>query len=288
MSDSRSPIDDPSASRDDCERSTIASLSTLRLTIPGSDDWLPANALGELRLQPELAAISRRNGERVNEVLGYLRQGALPIEVTREVLRKVDEGGIRLPPGYRLEVAGDSAEQQQALTQLLTYVPVLATLMVSTLVLSFRSFALAGLVGLVALFSVGLGMLSLWVSAFPLGFNPIIGSAGLIGVAINGSIVVLAAIRANPLARAGDAGAIIDETLGATRHIVSTTLTTVGGFIPLLMFTGGDFWPPLAVVIAGGVGLSGILSLVLTPVAYRLLPRAANGGVVVPREVALG
>ncbi|MEJ2426322.1 MAG: efflux RND transporter permease subunit, partial [Candidatus Thiodiazotropha sp.] len=101
-------------------------------------------------------------------------------------------------------------------------------------------------------------------------------SAGLIGVAINGSIVVLAAIRANPRAHAGDHSAIIDETIGATRHIISTTLTTVVGFIPLLLFSGGDFWPPLAIVIAGGVGLSSLLSLVLTPVAYRLMNRRMN------------
>ena len=170
-------------------------------------------------------------------------------------------------------MAGDSAEQQRAVAQLLTYAPVLATLMISTLVLSFRSFTLAGLIGVVALLSVGLGMLSLWAGGFPLGFNPIIGTAGLIGVAINGSIVVLAAIRANPAALAGDRQAIIDETVGATRHIVATTLTTVTGFMPLLLLTGGDFWPPLAIVIAGGVGLSGLLSLLLTPVAYALLHR---------------
>ncbi|MCB1773888.1 MAG: efflux RND transporter permease subunit, partial [Gammaproteobacteria bacterium] len=57
------------------------------------------------------------------------------------------------------------------------------------------------------------------------------------------------------------------------RHIVSTTLTTVAGFMPLLMFAGGDFWPPLAIVIAGGVGLSGVLSLVFTPAVYRLIYR---------------
>ena len=117
------------------------------------------------------------------------------------------------------------------------------------------------------------GMLALWSAGFPLGFNPIIGSAGLIGVAINGSIVVLAAIRANAGARAGDLNAVVDETVGATRHIVSTTLTTVAGFIPLMVFSGGDFWPPLAVVIAGGVGLSGLLSLVFTPAAYVLIQR---------------
>ena len=258
------------------DRSTVDAISTLRLSVAGSDGWIPANALGTARLTPELQAITRRNGERVNEISGYLRQGALPIEITNKVLADIGAGALALPASYRIELAGDSAEQQRAVGQLLTYVPVLITLMVATLVLSFRSFALPGLIGLVAVFSIGLGMLSLWAGGFPLGFNPIIGTAGLIGVAINGSIIVLAATRANPLARAGDSGAIVDETVGATRHIVSTTLTTVAGFMPLLLFSGGDFWPPLAIVIAGGVGLSGLLSLVLTPAAYRLMNRRSN------------
>jgi multidrug efflux pump subunit AcrB len=118
--------------------------------------------------------------------------------------------------------------------------------------------------------SVGLGLLALWAAGFPIGFNPIIGSAGLIGVAINGSIIVLAAIRANPQAHQGEIGAIVDEVMDATRHIVSTTLTTVVGFVPLIAFTGGDFWPPLAMVIAGGVGLAIVLALVFTPALYRL------------------
>jgi multidrug efflux pump subunit AcrB len=253
------------------ERSNVDTLATLRLQSSNDAGWVPAEALGEFALKPELAEIYRRNGERVNEVLGFLRQGALPIEVTRAINARLDANGLDLPPGYRLETAGDSAEQQNAVGQLLTYVPVLGVLMIATLVLTFRSALLATLIGVVAVFSVGLGMLSLWLGGYPLGFNPIIGSAGLVGVAINGSIVVLAALRANTRARDGDVEAIISETLGTTRHIVSTTITTVAGFAPLLLLSGGDFWPPLAIVIAGGVGFSIVLSLVFTPSVYYLL-----------------
>ena len=146
-------------------------------------------------------------------------------------------------------------------------------LMVATIVLSFRSLRLAGVIGVVAILSVGLGMLSLWMGGYARGFNAIIGSVGLIGVAINGTIVVLAAIRANASAAAGEISAIVSETIKSTRHIVSTTATTVGGFIPLLVFTGGDFWPPLAIVIAGGVLFSVSLSLVFTPTVYHWMYR---------------
>ena len=48
------------------------------------------------------------------------------------MLADVDAGALVLPPGYRIELAGDSAEQQRAVGQLLTYVPVLATLTLAT------------------------------------------------------------------------------------------------------------------------------------------------------------
>ncbi|MEA3278864.1 MAG: hypothetical protein U9Q81_26940 [Pseudomonadota bacterium] len=64
----------------------------------------------------------------------------------------------------------------------------------------------------------------------------------------------------------------------------STTLTTIGGFLPLLFFSGGDFWPPLAIVIARGVGLSITLGLVFTPAVYRLVAlRQRAGGILTPR-----
>ena len=52
--------------------------------------------------------------------------------------------------------------------------------------------------------------------------------------------------------------------------MVATTLTTMVGFIPLIL-GGGGFWPPLAVTIAGGVGGATLLGLYLGPAAYRLL-----------------
>jgi multidrug efflux pump subunit AcrB len=260
----------------DSERSSLERMRTLNLVSADSaaqQSWIPAEAVGSFELRPELASITRRNGERVNKVLGYVTQGTLAIDVTRAILDDWHNSGIELAPGYRLEVAGDSEEQSRAVAQLATYVPVLAALMIATVVLSFRSAMLASIIATVAILSVGLGLLSLWASGYPLGFNPILGTAGLVGVAINGTIVVLAAIRANSHARAGDLQAIVAEVAGTTRHILSTTLTTIAGFTPLLLFTGGNFWPPLAVVIAGGVGLSALLSLLFTPAVYYWLHR---------------
>ncbi len=239
----------------------------------GQAVWIPAAALGPLELIPEAPSITRRDGERVNIIEAWLTADALPIEVTEQLRAEIARARLVLPAGYRLEFAGDSEEQGEAIALLLAYAPLLGAMMVATLVLAFRSFVLATLILLIGALSVALGMLALWLSGYPLGFNPILGSAGLIGVAINDSIVVLAAIRADAKAAAGDLGATVQAVLGSTRHVISTTLTTVGGFLPLILFSGGDFWPPLAIVIAGGVALATPLGLVFTPAAYQILRR---------------
>jgi multidrug efflux pump subunit AcrB len=260
----------------DSDRASLATVAALNLVVPASGRWVPASALGQPDLRPELATITRFNGERVNTILGYVEAGELPIEVAEIITERLNDEGFTLPTGYRLEISGDSEESRDAIGLLMVYLPVLLLIMVATLVLSFRSGVLAMLIGVVAVLSIGLGLLSLWLSGSDIGFNPILGMAGLIGVAINGSIVVIAAIRASAEARAGDPEAVVNETLGCTRHILSTTLTTMAGFLPLLLFTGGQFWPPLAVVLAGGVGFAVTLSLWFTPAAYCLISRRAE------------
>ncbi len=259
------------------DRASLSTVAALNLVSPASGRWVPATALGQLDLRPELSSITRFNGERVNTILGFVDAGQLPIEVAAEIVARIEAEGLTLPPGYRLEISGDSEESREAIGLLMTFLPVLLLMMIATLVLSFRSGVLALLIGAIAVLSIGLGLLSLWLSGFDIGFNPILGMAGLIGVAINGTIVVIAAIRASAEARAGDPDAVVAETLGCGRHILSTTLTTMAGFLPLLLFTGGQFWPPLAVVLAGGVGFAIILSLWFTPAMYCLISRRAGG-----------
>jgi multidrug efflux pump subunit AcrB len=260
-------------------RSTLAQLDAMPL-IAGqgqNKQVLGVGSLANLSIKPSISGITRVDGERVNKIQAYLLPSIAAVSASVQ-LRDLIDSSITLPPGYRIKMAGDADEQEQAVGQLATYLPVLLVLMITSLILSFGSVRFAAVIGVVAMLSVGLGFFSLWLSGLPIGFNPLLGSAGLIGVAINGSIVVIAAIAANPEAMKGNTRAIVDETMSCSRHILSTTFTTVGGLIPLLLFSEGTFWPPLAVVLAGGVGFSVILSLVFTPVLVATLCRVRTKG----------
>ena len=251
---------------DEAYRQNVIGVDAMPIPVAGDNaiSWSPLAAVTNLTLQPATSSITRVDGERLNRIQAFLLPGVPAVDASNQ-LRDLLESQLELPEGYRIHLAGDADEQQQALGKLATYAPVLLVLMITTLILTFTSLRMAGVIVLVAILSVGLGMFSLWISGLPVGFNPLLGCAGLIGVAINGSIVVIAAINANPEAKQGDTKAIVEETMSCSRHILSTTFTTVGGLIPLLLFSEGSFWPPLAVVLAGGVGFSVILSLVFTP-----------------------
>lgn len=235
--------------------------------------WVPLEALGTLELVPEAGAITRRNSERVNRIFGYSRPGSLPIEVVRDVQAALDAKGFSLPAGYRLEVGGDAESQAEALGNLALYLPLIILATVATLVLTFRSVGLAMLLLVVAGLSSGYGLFATWVWNLPLSFNTIIGSMGLVGLAFNSSIVVLAAIHASPEARDGDPVAIRNAVAHTGRHLAATTLTTMGSFVPILVLVGGQFWPPLAVALAGGVGGSTLLAWLFTPAAFLLMRR---------------
>ncbi len=233
-------------------------------------------SISDMTLRSDYAAITRVNGQRVNEVKAYTRAGVLPASVMEDFRSRLADSGFALPSGYELTLEGEAGERSRAVRNLLLNAVLLFSLMILTLVAVFASFRCAAIVLTVGALTVGLGPLSLWVFGFPFGFMAIVGTMGLVGVAINDSIVVLAAIREHPKARTGDRRALATVVSGCTRHILATTVTTVIGFAPLVL-GGGGFWPPLAITVAGGVAGATGLALFFVPCLYRCVvgPRLA-------------
>ena len=218
--------------RDRANLSQISSLNLLATSSSLNGDRnnlltaVPLSSLGKVQLKPELAQITHYNGQRVNTVQGFLEAGVLPAEILSKFQAKLANNNFSLPPGYTSEFGGEDEERNDAIGGLVSTVGVITVVMVSTLVLSLGSFQLAGMIGIVAIASGGLAIFSIWLFGYPFGFNPIIGTVGLIGVAVNDSIVVLSAIANHPVAKTGNPKAIQKVVLHSTRHVLTTTLTT--------------------------------------------------------------
>ncbi|PCI63792.1 MAG: MFS transporter [Kordiimonadales bacterium] len=242
---------------------------------------VPISAVADVRLTAKVGSIAHRDGERINKVQAFLDYGVLPALPLQELKDAIATEGLDLPPGYRIEFGGESEKRNEAVGKLFGTVGLLVVLMLLALVLTFNSFRLAFVTFAAAIQAAGLGLFSLWLFDYPLSFVVIFGLMGLIGLAINAAIVILSELRGNEKARAGDPNAIVDSVMATGRHIISTTITTVGGFMPLIV-AGGPFWPPFAVAIAGGALLSMIVSFYFAPAAFlwftRKRPISAPGG----------
>ena len=256
------------AAEDRADPARVASMTINRPAVDGQG-FIPLGVLGTWSLQPSDSGAQRINNRRVNEVRAQVETGFLPSMVLTEFQTRLQQGAIQVPPGYEIRFGGEAEERDRAVAHLLATAPVLILIMFSTMVLSFGSFRAALMIGAVGLLSIGLGLCSLFVFGYAFGFMTIVGTMGLVGVAINDSIVVLAGLMACPRARRGDIAATIDVVMHSTRHILATTLTTIAGFAPLL-WSGGGFWPPLAIAIAGGVGGATLLALYFIPAVYLL------------------
>ncbi|VAV91919.1 AcrB/AcrD/AcrF family protein [hydrothermal vent metagenome] len=257
--------------------------NALSMPIISADGNSTPGSLGKMKLIPKIALISHKDGERYNGISAYLEPFTLPSTVMANFTKRLAETDFALPHGYSMTVGGEAENQGDAVGSLLSTALPLLILMIGAVVLAFNSFSYAGVVGASGVLSIGLALFSIWVFGESMGFMGIVGIMGLVGLSINGSIVVLTALKSNEEAKLGDPIATRESIIDATRHIIATTLTTIGGFIPLLLF-GDSFWGPLAVAIAGGVTGSAVLALIFAPSAFVLL---AQLRVIHKRRVAI-
>ncbi|MFU8815141.1 MAG: efflux RND transporter permease subunit [Pseudomonadales bacterium] len=252
-------------------RDQVHELASLPL-LSAQGGAVPLEALGHWQLRPTASGIERHQGSRISTVEAYLQPFVLPAAVMTEFRQRLAASDLTLPAGYRLDIGGEEEERSESVSNLLRVFVLFAAAMATVVILSLNSFRHAAIIGLVGLLSFGLALFGVRLFGYPLGFTALIGALGMVGLAINGAIIVISALRADPRACAGDLDATVAVVLACTRHIVSTTATTMGGFIPLIAF-GGTFWPPLATAIAGGVGGSAILALYTVPALFLMLAR---------------
>lgn len=255
---------------DSASKSTIEQLHNIQLITPKSDLPVPLSALSDLSIAPTRGAIPHREGVRVNTISAYITAGVLPSQVLNDILANMDKVDYQLPRGYHIEIGGESAERNNTVGKLMASVGLIVTLLFTVVVLSFNSFRISFVILAAAFQSIGLGLLSVYLFDYPFGFTVIIGLLGLMGLAINAAIVIIAELKANGRAIDGDSQAVVESVVSCARHITSTTITTVGGFLPLIL-AGGGFWPPFAIAIAGGTVLTTLLSFYFVPASFVVL-----------------
>ena len=198
------------------------------------------------------------------------REGRDLGSVTRDVRERLR--GLALPEGYRLEIGGQYASQQQTFRDLLIVIGfgLLAVLVV--LVAQFRHLRHALLVlATVPLALVG-AIVTLWATQVPLNASSLMGCVLLVGLVVKNGILLLEQFEA-----AREAGADVEEAVivagrQRVRPILMTTIATLAGLAPLALGwgAGAEIQRPLAVAVIGGLALSTAVTLLGLPTFVRL------------------
>jgi multidrug efflux pump subunit AcrB len=137
-----------------------------------------------------------------------------------------------------------------------------------------NSFRQTALILSVAIFSIGLSFLGLKIGQQNYGFIATIGALGLIGLSINDSIIVLSHIKEKARNTAITKAELIEVVIRSTRHIITTSLTTLGGFVPLIF--ASIFFRPLAWGMSIGVIGATLTALLYIPAMFIWMNKVKN------------
>jgi multidrug efflux pump subunit AcrB len=178
-----------------------------------------------------------------------------------------------LPPGVHLEQGGAFESSKESNVSLADKMPYGLLLLVAILLAEFNSFRRVFIV----LATAPLAVMGIWpglaIADLPFGFVALLGALALIGIVVNGAIVLLDVTERH---RRQDGLSTVDALERAvalrTRPILLTTATTIAGLLPLL-FSTSTLWPPLSAAMVSGLSLGTMLTLFVVPSLYRLLFR---------------
>ena len=233
----------------------------------------PLRHIADVRFEADVPEIRRIDRERAVTITSFVRTGYNTDQVTRQALTSLDS--IPLPPGYRIVPAGEIESRQESFGGIGSALIVATFLILAVLVLEFKTFRGTLIVASVIPLGVMGGILALFLTGNTLSFTAMIGFVALIGIEIKTSILLVD--LTNQLRREEMSLEDAIRRAGEVRFlpIVLTSLTAIGGLLPLAI-QGHALYAPLAWVIIGGLVSSTILSRIVTPVIYKLWPPALS------------
>jgi multidrug efflux pump subunit AcrB len=254
--------------RDKDERSTLDVFNNLYVN-NNMGVAIPLSQVADLQLETSPVNINHQEKNRVVSVKANLRKGFLADRVINDVIAKMDR--FPLPRGYSYEMGGEIESRKDSFGGFTNIIIITVFLFIAMLILLFRTFKST----LIVLSVIPLGIVgaavALWLTGNSLSFVAIIGLIALAGIEVKNTILLVDFTN-----QLREQGRSLDDAIreaGEVRFlpIVLTSLTAIGGLMPIAVSTN-PLISPLAIVLIGGLISSTLLSRVVTPVIYKLMP----------------
>ena len=255
----------------------------LRLPVEGSADYsdlakiyvpnvrgmmFPLSEIAETVISGGPAQIAHKDRERSFLVRADADEGYFAADIAATVKPKLRN--LRWPEGYSWNIEGETQERDESFESLFNAMIIGVLLIYAILVLQFKSFNQPFVI-FTALPMAFIGaILGLWVTGNNFGFVAFIGLTSLVGIVINDAIVMLDFINQRIAAGSERDKAIVEAGKIRFVPILLTSITTIGGLLPLTVLSG-KLWAPLGWAMIGGLVFSTVLTLIIVPVLFRVM-----------------
>lgn len=247
------------------KREDLSDLTGIYVT--GTAGQVPLEAVARLSQSWQPSVIARRDRIPTVTVAARPKPGVLANDVAAEVKPAFEAITAKLGPQYRLEQGGDQEETMKALTQVVRAVGITIVLILLVLIVQYNQF----LKPLIILLTIPLAppgvLIGLLVTGWAMGFMANLGLLALAGIVINNAIVLIDFIEKKVAGGAGLHQAVVEAGRLRMRPIFLTTITTIGGLLPLSLF-GGPLWAPMTNGMIFGLIFATLLTLIVVPVLY--------------------
>lgn len=249
------------------ERHRLAGLASLTLQLPDGER-LPLSDAVDIRTQRGFQTLRHAEGRLAVEVTASVDKG---VNNANEILAKLEKTllpKLRARYGVTTSFEGRAAEQRETMEDM-QYGSVLALVMMF-LVLSwvFSSYGWPLIVMFIIPFGLVGAIFGHWAMGLDLTILSLFGFFGLSGIVVNDSIVLVTFYRRLRENGLSNREALVEAACQRLRAVLLTSLTTIGGLLPLLFETSlqAQFLIPMATSISFGLMFSTVLVLIVVPV----------------------
>ncbi|WP_419811582.1 efflux RND transporter permease subunit [Bacterioplanoides sp.] len=231
-------------------------------------ELVPLRQLADIQPETSIARFQHHDTERMARITADVLPGFTTEVVTNNVVEQLQD--YAWPEGVHFAVGGEQANRKEAFGGMAKVLILAVFGIFAVLVLQFRSFIQPLIVFAAIPFALIGAFLALFFTGYTFSFTAFIGLTSLVGIVVNNSIILVD--YANQMRREGMEQLEAIAASARTRFvpIVLTTLTTIGGLLPLTL-SGSSMWSPMGYAIIGGLLVSTLLTLIVVPVLYRYL-----------------
>ncbi|PLX14092.1 MAG: AcrB/AcrD/AcrF family protein [Marinilabiliales bacterium] len=233
-----------------------------------SGKQIPLMQLVDIEYKAAPSLIKRRNLSRTALITADMERGYNLDEVLAPVIEELK--AYNFPNGFTYHISGEIEARGETFGGMGIALIIAVVGIFAVLVLQFKSF-IQPVIIFVSFILALIGVVwALFLTGYSFSFTAFVGFISLAGIVVNNAIILID--YANQLRKEGVPLLEAIATAGQVRFtpIILTTLTTIGGLLPLTL-KGGEMWAPLGWTIIGGLLVSTFLTLIVIPVLYHMI-----------------